>query len=170
LEANKQVTRLVVLNTWMWSFAGDAGVKRAAAIVGGPFGRFLYRRANFSIRVIMPAAFADRKKLTREMHAQYMSPFSDAWSREAVLWTLARSLLGSSPHYEGLWRRRNALADIPSLIVWGMKDPAFRPHHLSRWRDVLPSAEVLELPVGHWPQEEMPEAVAAAVARFMHRP
>jgi haloalkane dehalogenase len=115
----------------------------------------------------MPAAFADRKKLTQEMRAQYMAPFPDAWSREAVLWTLARSLLGSNTHYESLWRRRDALANTPSLIVWGLKDPAFRPHHLARWRDVLPSAEVVELPVGHWPQEEAPEAATAALARFL---
>jgi haloalkane dehalogenase len=75
--------------------------------------------------------------------------------------------MGSDAHYQGLWQRRDALRERPSLIVWGGKDPAFPPHHLDRWREVLPRAEVLELPVGHWPQEEAPDPVIRALRRFL---
>ena len=136
-------------------------------IVGGGVGRFLYRRANLSLRVITPSAYADKRKLTSQVHRQYLAPFPDAWSRGAVLWALARALFGSDEFYESLWRRRDALRRLPSLIVWGMKDPAFRTNQLARWREVLPQAEVLELPVGHWPQEEAPEEVIRAVQRFL---
>jgi haloalkane dehalogenase len=161
------VRRLVLLNTFMWSLRGDAGVERAVRIVGGSFGRFLYRRANFSLRVITPSAFADRRKLTRRIHRQYLAPFPDAWSRGAVLWPLAHALAGSDDFYRSLWERRHALAKIPSLIVWGMKDPAFRPNQLARWKEVLPQAEVVELPVGHWPQEEAPDTVTRAMEQFL---
>jgi haloalkane dehalogenase len=161
------VRRIVLLNTWMWSLRGDPGVERGVRIIGGGLGRFLYRRANFSLRVITPSAFANRRKLTRAIHRQYLAPFRDRWSREAVLWALARALFGSDDFYESLWRRREPLARIPALIVWGMKDPAFRPHQLARWKEVMPQAEVVELPVGHWPQEEAPHDVIAAVGRFL---
>ena len=151
----------------MWSVEGDKGIERAARIVGGRLGRVLYRRANFSLRVLTPSAFANRKKLTPKVHLQYLAPFPDAWSRGAVLWPLARALMGSTAHYDALWQRRDRLAQIPSLIVWGMKDPAFRPHQLVRWRQVLPRADVLELPVGHWPQEESPQEVLSAMERFL---
>jgi len=36
-----------------------------------------------------------------------------------------------------------------------------------RWREALPHAGVVELPVGHWPQEEAPDEVVAAVRRFL---
>jgi haloalkane dehalogenase len=127
----------------------------------------MYRRLNASLRLITPHAYADRTKLTPRIHGQYLAPFPDADSRERVLWALARALLGSSDFYEGLWARRASLRDVPTLVVWGMKDPAFPPRHLARWRQALPHAEVLELPVGHWPQEEAPEATADAVARFL---
>jgi haloalkane dehalogenase len=146
------VKRLVILNTFMWSLRDDKGVRRAARIVDSDFGRFLYRRANFSLRVITPGAFADKKKLTREVHAHYLAPFPDPESRERVLWSLAHALFGSTPFYESLWGRRERLRGIPALIVWGMRDPAFRPHQLARWKEALPHAQVLELPVGHWPQ------------------
>jgi haloalkane dehalogenase len=167
LDGPGLVRRLIVLNSWMWSLRGDRGVERAARILDGRMGRFLYRRANLSLRVITPTAYADRKKLTRDVHAQYLAPFSDAWSRGAVLWPLARALIASDGHYESLWRRRERLRDLRSLIVWGTRDPAFPPHHLARWREVLPEADVLELPVGHWPHEEAPDEVTRAVGRFL---
>jgi len=69
--------------------------------------------------------------------------------------------------YADLWERRAALADVPALIVWGTKDPAFPPRYLDPWREVLPHARVVELPVGHWPQEEAPEEVERAFKEFL---
>ena len=88
---------------------------------------FMYRRLNASLRLVTPSAYGDRRKLTRAIHRQYLAAFPDADSRERVLWALARALLGSSAFYDGLWQRRDQLAAIPALIVWGMKDSAFRP-------------------------------------------
>jgi haloalkane dehalogenase len=137
-------------------------------MVAGGFGRFLYRRLNASLRLITPSAYGDRKKLTKAIHAQYLNVFPDADSRERVLYALALALTGSAAHYDGLWRRRDALAAIPSLVVWGMKDSAFRPRQLAKWREALPHARVVELAAaGHWPQEEEPEAVLAAVRDFV---
>jgi pimeloyl-ACP methyl ester carboxylesterase len=66
LRHPERVTRLILLNTWMWSFAGDPEMEKKARIAGGSLGRFLYRWANFSLRVLMPYAYADKKKLTPE--------------------------------------------------------------------------------------------------------
>jgi pimeloyl-ACP methyl ester carboxylesterase len=167
LDGSGRVKRLVVLNTFMWGLSGDPGIARAARLLGGGIGRFLYRHANLSLRVITPSAFADRKKLTPEIHRQYLEPFSDPASRVQVLWPLAHALLASEDHYEELWARRAMLCELPALLVWGMKDPAFGPSYLQRWKETLPAAEVVELPDGHWPQEEAPEEVIAAFRRFL---
>jgi haloalkane dehalogenase len=167
LQNPGHIRRLVVMNTFMWSLKGDARVERAWKLVGGALGKFLYRRLNFSLKVIMPRAFADKKKLTPELHAQYLAPFPDAWSRGAVLWPLAHALLGSDAFFSSLWERREALRAFPALVIWGTEDPAFPRHHLNRWREVLPHARIAELPVGHWPQEEAPEKVIAAMEDFL---
>lgn len=167
LDGTARVRRLVVLNSWMWSLAADASVERAARLLGGGLGRLLYRHANFSLRVIFPSAYADRSRLTPAVHAQYLAPFPDAGSRELVLWPLARALRTSSTHYDALWQARARLRDVPTLVVWGTRDPAFPPHHLSRWRDAVPGAQVVELDAGHWPHEEQPDAVIAALRRFL---
>jgi haloalkane dehalogenase len=162
------VTRLVIINSWMWSFADDAEMRARAKVAGGALGRLLYRWANLSLRVIMPRAYGNRRLLTPAIHQQYLDRFPDHWSRGVVLWTLARALLGSSAFYDSLWRDRAALVGIPTLIVWGMKDTAFRPLQLARWRRALPQAQVREIPgAGHWPHEEAPDDVAAALTAFL---
>jgi haloalkane dehalogenase len=172
LDDPGRVSRLVVLNSWMWSFADDPApemreMARRARMVSGGFGRFMYRRLNASLRLVTPSAYGDRRKLTRAIHSQYLAAFPDADSRERVLWALARALLGSSAFYDGLWQRRDQLAAIPTLIVWGMKDSAFRPSQLARWRTALPHATVVELAgAGHWPHEEEPARVLAEVRSF----
>ena len=160
--------RLVVINSWMWSFADDADMVKKGRIAGSGFGRWMYRRLNFSLRVLAPHAYGDRRKLTPAIHRQYLSVFPDAWSRGAVLWPLAKAILASGGYYDSLWRRREALRDIPALVVWGMRDAAFGPHLLERWKTALPDARAVELPAaGHWPHEEEPEAVLAALREFL---
>jgi pimeloyl-ACP methyl ester carboxylesterase len=63
-----------------------------------------------------------------------------------------------------------ALADWngPLRLVWGVEDPVSGRHVLAEAVKALPRAEVTELPgVGHYPQSEAPEAVAAAVRSLM---
>jgi haloalkane dehalogenase len=167
LDDRRRVRRLVIINTWMWPLDDDAEIRRAARIAGGPIGKLLYEWANLSLNVIMPTAYADRQKLTPEIREQYLAPFSNRWPRGAVLWPLARALLGSTPFYDSLYQKRDRLRDVPTLVVWGTRDPAFKPHHLSRWRAIIPNAKAVEIPVGHWPHEENPDAVTRAVSEFL---
>ena len=169
VEDPARVRRLVVINSWMWHLGDDPAVRRIGRLFGGALGRFLYERLNFSLRVIMHGAYADRSRLPAHVHAQYLAPFPAARDRGTVLWPLARSLGRPSPHAERLWERRGNLAGMPALIVWGMKDPAVKPNQLERWRAALPYAEVVEVDAGHWPHEETPEAVGASLTAFLAR-
>ncbi len=170
LARPSRVSRLVLLNTWMWSFEDDADMVKNGKIAGGALGRWLYRHLNASLRILMPSAYGDRRKLTREIHRQYLEVFRDKDSRVTVLHSLARALIGSSGYYAQLWQMAARLKDIPSLVVWGMKDSAFKPYLLERWRTLLPAADVVELSgAGHWPHEEQPGAVANAMTAFLAR-
>lgn len=164
LDHQERLASVTVLNSWMWSFEDDAAMRRKARLAGGALGRFLYRRFNASQRLIMPSAYGDRRKLTPAIHRQYLAPFPDADSRERVLFALAQSLLGSSRFFDRLWQRRDRLADTPLHLVWGMKDSAFPPYFLGRWQQAFPHAQTTALPTaGHWPHEEAPDTVVAAL-------
>ena len=163
-----RVTRLVIMNTWMWPLDDDKEMVSRARIVQGALGRWLYRHVNASLKVIMPSAYGRRSLLTRNIHRQYLEPFRSKDDRVLVLWPLAQALLGSSAYYRELYSRIDALRVVPTSIIWGLRDTAFRPHLLARWKTELPEASVLALDnVGHWPHEEAPSEVAEAIAEFL---
>ena len=88
--------------------------------------------------------------------------------RKHVLWALAKALAGSADFYRSLFEQRRALAGIPALVIWGMKDSAFKPNLLAKWSEALPHARVAEIAAaGHWPHEEEPAAVLETLRRFM---
>lgn len=163
------VTRVVMLNTWAWPVDDDPHMARGARFIGSAPGRFLYRHANASLRLIMPSAYGRRQALTKAIHRQYLEVFRDKTARVLVLHALAQALLGSRSHYQTLLDGMPRLRRLPVLIVWGMKDSAFKPYQLVRWRELLPDAVVVEAAqAGHWPHEEDPRLVIAAIAQFLH--
>lgn len=168
LDHPERLAHLVVTNTWMWPFDDDAAMRRGARFIGSPIGRWMYRRLNASLKLIMPSAYADKRRLTPAIHAQYLNVFPDADSRERVLFALAQSLLGSSAHYASLWARRERLRAVDTHILWGLKDSAFQPHILERWKSTVPPARVVTFDdAGHWPHEESPEAYVRALAAIV---
>ena len=171
LETPARVRRLVLVNTWMWPFDDDPDMQRKARLAAGALGRFLYKHANISLRVIAPSAYADRRRLTPAIHRQYLEVFRERSARVHVLHALARALTGSRDYYARLFEQADRLRGRPALIIWGMKDSAFRPHLLARWRELLPDATVVELAdAGHWPHEERPAAVIQALQAFLAAP
>ena len=164
-----RVARMVILNSWAWPIDDDPPMARGARFIGGAAGRFLYKYANASLRLIMPSAYGDRRKLTKAIHRQYLEVFRDRDGRVLVLHTLAKSLLGSRDFYQGLLNGLPALRRLPVLIRWGMKDSAFKPHQLARWQHELPDAAVVTLAdAGHWPHEEDPRRVIEEIGRFLN--
>ncbi len=168
LRHGSRVSGVVIINTWAWPIDDDPAMARGARFIGGAIGRFLYRYANASLRLIMPSAYGDRNKLTPAIHARYLDVFRDRDARVLVLHTLAKSLLGSRAHYQSLLDRLATLRNLPVLIVWGLKDSAFKPHQLERWQRLLPNASVVKIETaGHWPHEEEPARVIGAIEVFL---
>jgi haloalkane dehalogenase len=168
IEHPENVAGLVILNSWMWDMRGEnPSTERMMRLLGGPLGRYLYTRWNLSARVLLPQLWGNRSALTPAIHQHYTAPFATPRERYAT-WVLARELLASGPWYDSLWQRREALADKPALLVWGMRDPAFGAAQLARWSALLPHARVERLPeVGHFVPEEAPEQFVAALRSFL---
>ena len=85
LERPGRVSRLVVINSWMWSFEGDPHIERGSRLFTSRLGRWMYRSLNASIRIITPSAYADRSRFTPRIRAQHLAPFTGIDSRERVL-------------------------------------------------------------------------------------
>lgn len=138
-------------------------------------GEILVQGMNFFVERFMPMATAQKDKLTKEVLDGYRYPFPDWSSRAGVLafprlipskmddevFELAREV------DEKFWPRFRGRA----LVVWPMKDVAFTPNYLEDWKRLLPDAEfrILE-DVGHYLQEEEPEAVVEWIMEFLQGP
>ena len=158
--------RFCSLDAWLWSLRGTPA-ERVSRFMAGPVGRWLYTRANLSPRVLMKAAFGEKRTLSRDVHRHYIAPFPNSSTRTAP-WRLATELLRSSDWFESLWMQREQIADLPALVLWGMKDPAFTPSDLERWKSVLRNARFVEFPrAGHF-CAEAPAAAIREIRAFLH--
>jgi haloalkane dehalogenase len=168
IDRPMNVHRLVLFNTWMWSLRSDRRFAWPGRLMSSRLGRLAYERLGFAVNVLWRQALRDAQ-YTPALHAQYTAALRDPAARHAS-WIYARELLGSSAWFDALWQRRERLAAIPALLVWGMKDPAFAGA-LPRWRALFTHAEVVEWPdVGHAPPEVRGAQAAARVRRFLEAP
>lgn len=170
LDHPDRVAHLVIVNTWMWSTADDPRAQRLSALVAGPIGRYLYLDRNVSPRKLIPWSVGKDFSADADVLAPYVNAFPDPAHRVAP-WRLGVELAGSADWYGGLWSRVSTLADLDVTLIWGMDDPTFDAAALARWEAALPGARVVRLDgVGHFPQEEAPDRVTAALREVVVRP
>lgn len=166
LEHPENVKGIVLYNTWMWPLDADKRFARPARMMRGWLGRLLYLHFGFSVNVMMPGGYGDKKKLTPALHAQYKLVFTDAVSRQS-LHVLVKELLDAGPYWAQQWDRVSRLRPIPTLLCWGLKDRFFPADLPERWRQALPEAAVGFFPeAGHFVHEEAHEELADAIRRW----
>jgi pimeloyl-ACP methyl ester carboxylesterase len=77
---------------------------------------------------------------------------------------LIRYLVDRQTHAER-WAGALAATDVPLAFVWGMLDPISGAHMAEAIAERVPEPRITELQdVGHWPQLEAPERVAAVLS------
>lgn len=163
------VSGIMLFNSWMWSLKDDGHYATPARVMRSWLGRFFYLRLNFPVNVIMPSAFGDRKKLTKEVHRHYKMSSSTREERIA-LYALTHELIAAGDWWQSLWEQRNLITNKPFTILWGLKDK-FIPHYeLEKWKTGFPEARIIEFPdAGHFVQEEKPVELAEELAKLLHR-
>lgn len=163
-----RIRQIIAFNSWFFDVRDQTVLRRFSRIVGSAVGRALCLRFNFFPRVLMRASFADPSRLTKAIHAHYLAPFPTATTRKGT-WVFPRAIVGESEWLDGLWSRREALAHIPTLLVWGMKDAAFSPL-LATWQETFPNHQTVTLDdVGHNVAEEAGARLVEPVAAFLGR-
>lgn len=168
IQHPQRFKRLVVLNSWMWSSEADPDFQKLKKILRSPILPILYKYLNFSAAFILPGSFGE-KKLSRKLKAQYTRPFSKSSERIGPL-AFAESLRDDQDWFEELWNKRQAIAHLPILFVWGMKDPAIKAHHLRKFQEGFPNHTALEMQtVGHFPQEEAPERLIPTFEKWLSK-
>jgi haloalkane dehalogenase len=153
----------VIGNTWAWPMRGERSTELFSKALGSATrGGLLVRRADVFVNVFMRGGIR-RKRLTRAERAMYKGPHPTAASRvpvQVMPWEIlaAHELLAEVE--QGLER----VADKPTLIVWGDKDPGFKERHRLRWERTFPNQRTVVLRgASHYIQEDAPEEIVTAI-------
>jgi len=169
IDSPENVKRLVLMNTWMWSVKGDSYYEWFSRFMGGTVGRFLIKRFNFFVRVVMKKATGNPSKLPAPVHQHYFKALEKPEERKGC-WTFPKRIIGSSDWLDSLWARRDKIRDKPALILWGMKDIAFRNQELNRWVSLFSNCEVRKYDdVGHFVQEEKGNDLCPVIDDFLNK-
>lgn len=164
VERADRIRGVVLGNTWCWpSDAMD--FKAFSTIMGSrPVQRLILDR-NFFVERLMPTAMA-RKLTAAEMdHYRRVQPAPEA--RRGVA-EMPKQILAARPLLERLGRDvPDRLGAKPALLVWGMKDMAFRPKAiLPRMKAIFPNHVVVELAgAKHYIQEDAPDEITEAILK-----
>jgi haloalkane dehalogenase len=161
-----RVRGLAISNTFAWPIALDPAMRNMVRAVSSRLFSFLVVRLNLLARI---AASRGRRhgRLTPEERAAVLGPYDD---REARI-HLANLLYGlrvETAFFAALETRLAALADLPTLLVFGEEDNNYRAGAVDRFARQLPRSEAVVIPqAAHFLTEDAPAAYTGALARWL---
>lgn len=164
IDRADRVAGVVLGNTWFWP--ADLAMRIFSAVMSSPPLQYAILRHNFFVERLMPPGAARRLSPAAMAHYRGVQP---PGARMGVA-QLPKQLRAARPLLQRLADEvPDRLGSKPALIIWGMRDPAFRPGRtLPRVLAAFTDHVVVELPgAKHFIQEDAPDEIAAAViSRF----
>lgn len=162
-----RVKRLVICNTWCWPVGEDFHFKSFSFLMSSRLGQYLIKHHNIFVNKVMPMAVGDKNVLTPEVMAHYRNALPSPVARAAHA-ALPGYIVDAGEWLDSIWRERAAFADKPALVLWGLRDIAFRKKELDRWKSELTNIEAHEFEdCGHFLAEEANEKVLRLLRVFM---
>jgi haloalkane dehalogenase len=137
--------------------------------MGGPLGRLLISRFNLFVNTMIPAGHRLRKPTAAEM-AHYRQALPTPGRRHASA-VFPQRITASRAFLADVEAGLADLASLPTLIVWGDADFAFRAKERQRWEQVFADHHtVIVEGAGHFVQSDAPDQFAAAIREWRSRP
>lgn len=154
--------RLVLANTWAWPVNGVLHFEAFGRIVGGLPMRFLVRQFNLLVNAFVPTGHRRRTPTTAEM-AHYRQALDSPDRRHACA-VLPGRVLASRAFFADIESGLADLAHLPTLIVWGDADIAFRRQERERLEATFTNhTTVVVEGAGTYVESDAPEEFTAAI-------
>jgi haloalkane dehalogenase len=169
-----RVKRIVALNTGAFPLPAAKPLPRSLWLGRNTrLGAWLITRRNAFCRLAARWCVT-RKPLPPDVRAAYLAPYDTPAHRVAVLkFVQTIPLKPGDPGFDIVSGTAAALAhfrDVPTLLLWGMKDFVFDRHFLAEWQRHFPHAEVHTWPdCGHYLLEDAGELAIMRVWEFLQR-
>ncbi len=154
--------RLVLINSWAWPVNGILHFEAFSRIMGSLPIRFLVRRANLLVNAFLPTGHRRRKPTTAEM-THYRLALDTPERRQATA-VLPGRILASREFFAEVEAGLPDLAHLPTLIVWGDADIAFRRQERERLEVRFPDhTTVIVTGAGTYVESDAPDEFVAAI-------
>jgi haloalkane dehalogenase len=160
----ERIRGLIFGNTWFWP-ADRLPMKLFSKVMSsGPMQRSILKN-NFFVEKLLPSGTARELSASEMRHYRGVQPTPEA--RVGVA-EFPRQILAAGPWLSDLASGvERALSQRPLLLFWGMRDLAFRPSMIARWRSTFPHHRLVELPgAKHFIQEDAPAEIARAIVEW----
>jgi haloalkane dehalogenase len=145
---------------------------RIAACRTPLLGTAAVRGLNLFARAAITMAM-NRNRMASDVAAGLLRPY-DSWKHRVAIDAFVRDIPMTKRHpthqtLVALEKRLPSLADLPSLLVWGMQDWCFRPECLRRFQALWPNARSVEIAdAGHYVLEDAPDETLDAIESFLN--
>lgn len=160
------VNRLILANTWAWPVNGDPYFEAFSRIVGGLPMRFLTRRFNLIVEGFIRTGHSRRAVTKAEMEHYRMALGTPARRQASAVFP--GRILGSRRFLSDVESGARELAHLPTLIVWGGADIAFRDRERKRLQATFPRNHMVIVDdAGTYVESDAPDEFATAVRDFM---
>lgn len=164
-----RVKRIVIANTWCWPVSRDPHFVLFSRMMSSWVGRYLIKRFNIFVNRVLPKAVGRKEVLTPQVMEHYRNAQPTPYARRASA-ALPGAIVGETGWLGAIWGERKTSTQLPAVILWGLKDIAFRKKEMERWGAELANFELHEFEdCGHFLAEENPEQVLSILSSFMKR-
>jgi len=169
----ERVKRLVILNTWAFRLPEGTRLAPLLELFRQPHvGEAMVQGLNLFVEGFLPAGIYQQERLNDIMPA-YRAPFPDWNSRIGTLRFPRDIPVGdvhpSTPTMGHIQDNLGKLR-VPTIIIWGMHDPAIPSALIEAWTAVYPHAEVHRLQTAsHFLQEDEPEEIVSLIQGFLKK-
>jgi haloalkane dehalogenase len=164
LDHVDRLRALVMSNTWYWP--ADGWLLRAfSRTMSSRLMQSLIVNRNFFVERIVPSAVKD--DLPLEVMHHYRGPFPTPSSRAGVAVLPGQITRASFWLGEIAYAAPRLLRDKPLLLPWGVRDIAFTPRFMERFRADFRDVTVRRIDAHHYVAEDAPGEMAEAIEAFL---
>jgi haloalkane dehalogenase len=172
----ERVKRLVVMNTVGFVPELRRGVPWTFLLLWSlrlpVWGELAVLGANGFVRWLLPMGIHHRERLGPQARHGYRAPYPTWASRRAQLASVRQIPMSRRDPVWQLLRETGAELDgwdVPTQVVWGMRDPVFSPDLIEQFERRLPNhAPTVRLDdASHFLQDDTPGPIVAAIRGFL---
>jgi pimeloyl-ACP methyl ester carboxylesterase len=167
-----RVKRLVLMNTWAFAPWPGGAFPKLLETIRSPRGEKFVLEKNGYLAPALLGTTHHSERITPAVLSAYLAPYPTPESRLALLcWSRDIPTQESDPSFADMKRIESALpelADIPTLLIWGMRDPVLPPSVLKMWQKKLPNASTVEIEdASHFLQEDAPQRIVFEIEQIL---